>query len=107
MVSAVLAAAVVFMQAAAAGTPATTTDPSPPPAATASNSVSPLTVTGKTRQAVDLDPSAVVCHSETKLGSLLPIKICATRREVDERRQNDQQVARDFQRSVMVGKQPQ
>ncbi|HEX3365500.1 hypothetical protein [Phenylobacterium sp.] len=102
MIGAVFAAAVLLMQAAPATAP-----PAPSATPAASASVSPLTVTGRKQQSGDLDPNQVLCHSEPKLGSLFPTKVCATRRETDERRRNDQEQARDFQRSIIVGKQAQ
>jgi hypothetical protein len=101
MISAVFAAAMLFMQAAPA---ATTTAPAAAP--TASNSVAPLTVTSRKQQSGDLDPNQVTCHSEPVLGSLFPKKVCATRRETSERKQNDQQQADAFQRSTIAGAQP-
>jgi hypothetical protein len=102
MISAVFAAAVLFMQAAPAATPS-----APPAAAPAgSGSVSPVTVTSKKPAAVDLDPNQEVCHSEPVIGSLFPKKVCATRRELSDRRQHDQDVVQEFQRSTIIGVQP-
>jgi hypothetical protein len=103
MISAVFAAAMLFMQAAPA---ATALGPASSAAPTASNSVAPLTVTSRKQQSGDLDPNQVTCHSEPVLGSLFPKKVCATRREASERKQNDQQQADAFQRSTITGAQP-
>jgi hypothetical protein len=101
MISAVFAAAaILFMQAAPAATP------SPAAAPPAASTVSPVSVTGKKQAAVDKDPNEVICHSEAVIGSLFPKKVCASRREMEERRTNDQKVAADFQRSTIVGTQP-
>ncbi len=100
MFSAVFAAALLFMQATPAATPAPAETP---PAA---STVSPVSVTGKKQAAVDKNPNEVICHSEAVIGSLFPKKVCASRREMDERRANDQKVAADFQRSTIAGAQP-
>jgi hypothetical protein len=63
----------------------------------AGNDVEGITVTGKKQAEADKDPNEVLCHSEPVLGSLFPAKICATRRELAERRRNDQEVARKFE----------
>jgi hypothetical protein len=74
-----------------------------PPSPTASaakpggNQVEGVTVTGKKQAEADKDPNEVLCHSEPVLGSLFPAKVCATRRELSERRRNDQEVARKFE----------
>jgi len=102
MITAVFAAAMLFMQAAPSAAPAS----APSAAPTASNSVAPLTVTSRKQQSGDLDPNQVTCHSEPVLGSLFPKKVCATRRETSERKQNDQQQADAFQRSTIAGAQP-
>ena len=95
MISAIFAATILFMQAA----PAATSGAAP----AGSHAVSPLTVTGKKPQTVDLDPNQLICHSESVVGSLFPKKICATRRELAERRQQGQDQTDTFQRSPMNG----
>jgi hypothetical protein len=80
--------------------------PDPKAAKPAGNNIDSVTVTGKKVAAVDLNPSEVLCHSESVMGSLFPKKVCASRREIAERRANDRQVAQEFQRSAIVGKQP-
>jgi hypothetical protein len=65
-----------------------------------------VTVTGKKAAEVDLSQAEVVCHSEAVIGSLFPKKVCASRRELTERRREDQQVVKDFQKSTIGGPQP-
>jgi hypothetical protein len=103
MISAMFAASVLLLQAA----PAASTAPAPALGPAGSSAVSPVTVTSKKQQAADLNPNETICHSEAVIGSLFPKKVCATRRELADRRQQDQQQAQDFQRSVIQGKQPQ
>jgi hypothetical protein len=102
MISAIFVAAALFMQAAPGAAPATDSAAAPP----RSSAVSPLTVTGKKAAAVDLSQSEVICHSEAVIGSLFPKKVCASRREINERRLQDRQVVEDFQKSAIGGKQP-
>jgi hypothetical protein len=88
MISALLTAAALFAQAAPEATP-------PPPAAP-DKTVSPVTVTpapsiSKRREA---DPTVVVCTSELPIGSRFPVKTCATRRERQQRAQEDQMEVR-------------
>jgi hypothetical protein len=104
MVSAIFVAAALFMQAAPAAGATPAADPAAAPAG--SSAVSPLTVTGKKAAAVDLSQSEVVCHSEAVIGSLFPRKVCASRREMTERKREDRQVVEDFQKSAIAGQQP-
>jgi hypothetical protein len=103
MISAIFAATVLFMQAAPTATPNAASGAAPSAAPAGSSAVSPLTVTGKKPHAVDLDPNQTICHSESVVGSLFPKKICATRRELAERRQQGQDQTDTFQRSPMNG----
>jgi len=105
MFTATLAATILFFQAAPAAAPAPT--PVNAPAPDPNRTVSGVTVTGKTKQSEEAAQNVVVCHNEPVLGSMFPKKVCATVRENKERQRNDQEAARDFQRSVIVGKQPQ
>jgi hypothetical protein len=100
MFSAALAATLLFFQAAPAAAP------TPAPAADPNRTVSGVTVTGKTKQSEEAAQNVVVCHNEPVLGSLFPKKVCATIRENKERQRDDQEVARGFQRSIIVGPQP-
>ena len=111
MVSAVLAAAALFLQAAPAAAvgdaPAAAPAPSPAPAsATSGTSVAPVTVNGAKAKTANLEPGRLICHNETVLGTLFPKKVCATQREIAERRLNDQKVVNDFQRATIVGPPP-
>lgn len=85
MLSALLSAAMLFFQAAPAAAPAT-------PSAAPDKTVSPLTVTPAPTisKRHDLDPAVVVCTSELPIGSRFPVKTCATRRERQQRTQEDQ-----------------
>jgi hypothetical protein len=106
MVSAVLAAAALFLQAApAAVADAPAAAPTPAPA-TAGTSVAPVTVNGAKTKTANLEPGRLICHNETVLGTLFPKKVCATQREIAERRLNDQKVVNDFQRATIVGPPP-
>ena len=98
MFSAVLAAMVLFAQASPAATPTPTPDPG--------KAVSGVTVTGKTPQSEEAQANTVVCHDEPVLNSRFTKRICATRRENADRKKSDQDVARDFQRSILTGAQP-
>lgn len=89
MISALLTAALLFAQAAPTPAPSAA-----PPAA--DRTVSPVTVTpepsiSKRREA---DPTVVVCTSELPIGSRFPVKTCATRRERQQRTQEDQMEVR-------------
>lgn len=68
------------------------------PAQAPAHAVSPLVVT-PSRKTADLDPDQVVCHEEIPMGSLLPKKVCASRRAFDQRHQTERQVLEDWQRS--------
>ena len=77
--------------------------PAPDAAKPTGHQVDSVTVTGKKSTAVDLGAHEVVCHSEPVLGSMFPKKVCATRGELAERRQNDQDVARKFTSGMLDG----
>ena len=81
-------------------------DPSAPASAAKpdGNNVDGVTVTGKKQAEVDKDPNQVMCHSEPVMGSLFPKKVCASRRDIAERRQGDQALVRYFERGVIAGK---
>ena len=106
MISAVFAAAALLMQAAPAADPAAAPGAAPAPAASGSHSVSPLTVTGKKQVEADKDPNETICHSENVIGSRFPKKVCATRRELAERKQQDQATTEAFNRGTLGGGQP-
>jgi hypothetical protein len=55
-------------------------------------------VTPKAQSSTEVSKSEVICHSENKMGSLLPVKVCATRRQFEQRTQEDQANLRDWQR---------
>jgi hypothetical protein len=85
MIGALLTAAWLFAQSAPVAA-------APP----ADKTVSPVTVTpapsiSKRREA---DPGGVVCTSELPIGSRFPVKTCATRRERQQRTQEDQMEVR-------------
>jgi hypothetical protein len=82
-----------------------TLPPSPAPSAAkpGGNQVEGVTVTGKKQAEADKDPNEVICHSEPVMGSLFPAKVCASRRELSERRQHDQEVARKFSSGLVDG----
>ncbi len=108
MFSAVLAAAALFVQAApAAAGDAPSAAPSPSaPAVAASGpvtSIAPVTVNGARSKTANLESGRLICHNETVLGTLFPKKVCATQREIAERRENDRQVTDAFQRAVISG----
>jgi hypothetical protein len=100
MFSAILSAIVLLGQAAPAAAPA------PATAAKPDSTVSGVTVTPKIAPPDLQQARVVVCHDEQVLGSMFPKKVCATKQGLEERRKNDQEVTRDFQRSVIVGPQP-
>jgi hypothetical protein len=109
MLSAVLTAAALFLQAAPAAVadaPSAAPTPSPAPALGPATSVAPVTVNGAKSKSANLDPGRLICHNETVLGTLFPKKVCATQREMAERRDNDRQVTDAFQRAVIVGPPP-
>jgi hypothetical protein len=101
MFSAALVAIAVFAQGAAAAPPA-----GPPATPDPGHAVSGVTVTGKQALTDEQAANAVVCHDEPVLGSRFPKRVCATRRALDERKEGDKEVARDFQRSIITGAQP-
>ena len=70
------------------GTPAT---PAPDAAKAAGHSLDGVTVTGKRIPESQKDPTEVLCHQETPIGSRFPKQVCATRRQYTERRQMDQE----------------
>ena len=90
--------AVLFAQAAPESAPGPLPAASAAPPASnakpAANGVSGVTVTAKKRERDDVDPTEVVCHNETPIGSRFPQKVCARRQEVTERRNVDQQEVR-------------
>ncbi|HEY3949976.1 hypothetical protein [Phenylobacterium sp.] len=86
MVFAALSAAVVLM----AGAPATAAAPSGPTA-------SPLTVTPKVPDKVEIQKRRLVCQDEPVLGTLFPKRVCATQEEITERRRVDQAATRQAQ----------
>ncbi|HLZ73905.1 hypothetical protein [Phenylobacterium sp.] len=50
-----------------------------------------VTVTGKRVPDSQKDPTEVLCHKETPIGSRFPVEVCATRRQYAERRMIDQE----------------
>jgi hypothetical protein len=103
MISAIFAAGLLFMQAQPTADPATAPAAAPTPSG---HAVSPLTVTSRKQQSGDLNPAEVVCHSESVIGSRFPKKVCASRRELAERRQEDQATTENFNRGTLNGGQP-
>jgi len=97
MFSALLSAIALFYQAAPAATPA-----APDPG----HAVSGVTVTAKKAVSDEQVANTVICHDEPVLGSRFPKKVCATNRALGERKADDKEAARDFQRSIIVGAQP-
>jgi hypothetical protein len=93
MFAAVFAFAVVLAQAAPEAAPAPAPTPSAAPAKTGKD-LSGVTVTGQKKARDDVDPKEVICHSEAPLGSRFPVKVCARREEISERRLIDQMEVR-------------
>ena len=62
---------------------------------TPSSTVAPAVVTGKKIPASAKDPNEMICKSEPVLGTLFPKKTCATRGELEARRQLDQETTRE------------
>ena len=91
MLGAVLGFAFVLAQAAPAA--ASLAAPAPAAAKTGKD-LSGVTVTGQKKARDDVDPKEVVCHSEAVLGSRFPVKVCARREEISERRFIDQMEVR-------------
>jgi len=83
-----LTAAALLMQAAPAG---------PPAAAKPGTAVSPVTVTPKPSEKVDVAKRTLVCQSEQVLGTMFPKKVCATKEELADRRAFDQAETRKAQ----------
>jgi hypothetical protein len=103
MIVAVFAAGLLFMQAQPAADPAAAPAAAPTPSG---HPVSPVTVTSRKQQSGDLNPAEVICHSESVIGSRFPKKVCASRRELAERREQDQATAENFSRGTLNGGQP-
>jgi hypothetical protein len=82
----VLVAAAFLLSAGAADPPRTDAAPASPPAA--SKTVDPAVVQGKAKD----DPNQLVCHTETPVGSRLPVKKCMTKGEAAMRRLDDRQM---------------
>jgi hypothetical protein len=57
--------------------------------------VSPAVVNGAAKPS-EADMDKVVCHNERVLGTLFPKKTCASRRELADRADRDQQATRDM-----------
>jgi hypothetical protein len=73
-------------------------DPAPAAAATpaaakpaSGEDLSGVTVTGRRIPESQRDPTEVLCHDETPIGTRFPKRVCATRRQYSERRQMDQE----------------
>ncbi|HEY3951303.1 hypothetical protein [Phenylobacterium sp.] len=113
MLLALTAAAVLFAQATpdaapAAGPKLTKAAPAPegvsdtPLVVTPSvksKTVSPLVVTPqvKPQTSAEVQKSTVVCRTEPVLGSMFPKKVCATKAELKDRRDQDQAEVRKMQ----------
>ncbi len=82
MIAMLFASGLLF---AAADPPAT--PPANPPPAAASKTVDPALVQAKPKD----DPMKMVCHTETEIGSRMPVKKCMTKGEADMRRLEDRQ----------------
>jgi hypothetical protein len=80
----VAAVASALLLAAAADPPAGAAPDKAPPA---SKTVDPAVVQGKAKD----DPNQLVCHSETPIGSRLPVKKCMTKGEAEMRKFEDRQ----------------
>jgi hypothetical protein len=91
MLGAVLSFVFVLVQAAPAAAPDAT-----PAAATpkGGKDLSGVTVTAQKKARDDVDPKEVICHSELPIGSRFPVKICARREDIAERRFVDQMEVR-------------
>lgn len=88
MLGAVLSFAVVLAQAAPDAAPAAAAKPA------AGKDLSGVTVTGQKKARDDVDPKEVICHSELPIGSRFPVKVCARREAIGERRMIDQMEVR-------------
>ena len=104
MIAAIFAAGLLFMQAQPAADPAAAAPAAASPPS--GHPVSPVTVTGRKPQSGDLSQAEVICHSESVIGSRFPKKVCASRRELAERRQEDQATTENFNRGTRGGGQP-
>ncbi len=104
MISAVFSAIVILGQAAPAAAPVA--DAPPAAKGKADSVVSGVTVNGKTLMKPQIEARTLVCHDEAVLGTLFPKRVCITQEAQNERRREDQEVTRDFQRSVIAGPQP-
>lgn len=98
----VLLAAALFAQAAPTATAADDPFDAPvvmvkPKAAEPAKTVSPVVVTPTPLPGVEAAQSTVICKDEPVLGSLFPKKVCATRRELQQRTQQDQDEVRRIQ----------
>lgn len=81
-------------------------NPAPTPASAPTANASGVTVIGPKPLTAEQQKKIVVCHEEPVLGSHFPKKVCATQQALEDRQRDDQQVARDFQRSTIAGPQP-
>jgi hypothetical protein len=90
MIAVLFAAAALFAQAQSGAQNAAGVAP---PAASAT--VTPAVVNGAAKPS-DADMDKVVCHSEHVLGTMFPKKTCASRREMADRADRDQQATRDM-----------
>jgi hypothetical protein len=90
LASAAPAAAQGFGQVTFGAAPAA---PAPPAdaAKAAGRDLDGVTVTSKRLPDSQKDPTEVVCHDETPIGTRFPKKVCATRRQSSERKMADQE----------------
>ena len=85
MIVVLLASAILLAAAEPASSPTPADDAKA--AAAAAKTVDPAVATAKPKD----DPMAMVCHSETPVGSRLPVKKCMTKGEAEMRKFDDRQ----------------
>jgi hypothetical protein len=73
------------------GTTGAPAAPAPDAAKPAGHDLDGVTVTGKRIPDSQKDPTEVLCHEETPIGTRFPKTVCATRRQYAERRMIDQE----------------
>ena len=73
------------------GSTAAPSAPAPDASKPAGHNLDGVTVTGKRVPDSQKDPTEVLCHEETPIGTRFPKTVCATRRQYSERRQMDQE----------------
>ena len=89
MIAAAFTAAVLLMQAAPSNAPLGDL--------AGTRSVSPVTVTPKPGESVDIAKRELVCQDQPVLGTLFPKRVCITREEMNDQRRQSQDYVRQSQ----------